>query len=200
MPTILPSVPCSQRPHLVLLWAFFKENCQENRTATLHQTNKKLSIQSGPMDRRTCRKAHKVWINTQWYSSTTLPQLPAQSEEATLLNFIIPIWFIPHLILFPFMCPDIFEHIWTFSLHRAPSQRISVQNYSANKGTLSSSCHLLDAFGTLLPRVPLLWKEKASLVLIPCLWGKDQNSETDLTAYNNKTSAGREGQWRMVFS
>lgn len=33
------------------------------------------------------------WNNIQWYSSTTLSQLPAQGEEATLLNFIIPILF-----------------------------------------------------------------------------------------------------------
>lgn len=129
MPTILLcSAPYSQRPHLVLLlWASFKDNCQEDRTATLNQTNKSLSIQSGTMGRRKCRKAHIDWNNIQWYSSTTLSQLPAQGEDAVLLNFIISIWFYPHLILLPFMCPDSF---WTYVNFEPPQCSLS-RNFSA---------------------------------------------------------------------
>lgn len=79
------------------------------------------------MGRRKCRKAHMDWNNMQWYSSTTLFQLPAQGEDAVLLNFIISIWFYPHLILLPFMCPDSF---WTYVNFEPPQCSLS-RNFSA---------------------------------------------------------------------
>lgn len=180
--TFLLSVPYSQKPHLVLLWASFKENCQKDRTATLNQTNKTFSIQSGTMARRKCRKAHMDWNILQWYSSTTLPQLPAQGEEAILLNFIIPIWF-----CFSSCVQTVFEHMWTSSLHSALSQGISMQNYSANKGILSSFFTCLISLVSSFPDYHYYWKRKYLWYLFSTCGGRTKKkTKTDLTVYNNK--------------